>query len=421
MAAVLLAFSPKDDLDLYHAFSFVQLLDLEHRAVVESKLFSSIGQRLEEGKIIAKAATEEQVLIDTIKPLCSDEIIGSVNYLSRASYALKLNYIDRILDFLRVKACTVRFANWTLRRIEGVELNTEHNYKIIDLRRDLATGELSVRNRAKGRTPIRWKTIGSVIFMLGMVTFVFWILYFQPFSTVEDPQFTNNTSFKEFTQDERIRIDSLLQEMDNQYDPNLIEIDPMNPYDMGGASLTLRNAFINTTMERVYEDLVLDAELKDTYPQDSCLSKKNSLTFKRVSGVKNLSTKSGINEVIIKNESDYDIIVYVSENIANGGVYSLILHPDKTETFKMNIFNTIFIVAGNDYQKFKAPYGASTGALPSDKFTHHFCSTDGNYAETIDSSYKLIRPRNGVTKFMVMGSKSGYVHLVDIHKTLESY
>ncbi|MFT5777404.1 MAG: hypothetical protein ACI837_000336, partial [Crocinitomicaceae bacterium] len=41
LAAVLLAFSPKDDLDLYHAFSFVQLLDLEHRAVVESKLFSS--------------------------------------------------------------------------------------------------------------------------------------------------------------------------------------------------------------------------------------------------------------------------------------------------------------------------------------------------------------------------------------------
>ena len=87
----------------------------------------------------------------------------------------------------------------------------------------------------------------------------------------------------------------------------------------------------------------------------------------------------------------------------------------------MDIFNTAFIVVGNDYQEFQAPNGALPEDLPSDRFTHHFCATDANYRETITEVSILKRPRSGVSKFIVKGSKNGIVHLVDVHKTMDEY
>ncbi len=421
LSKILLNYHITNDADLRNAFSYVQLLDTDHRAVVESKLYSSIENRIKDAKRKLRGSDDEQVLIDNVKPLCSDEIIGCVNYLSRASYALKLAYIDQLLNFIRSKACTVRFANWVLKRIENVLVHDEHAYKIIDLRRDLNVGNLKVRNHAKGRTPIRWKSIITFLFVLGTGAFVFWILYFQPFSEPGPDDFVDNSSFTEFTLDERKRIDSLLQEMDHKFDLNPIEIDPMNPFNNMGADLTFRKEFENPTMERVYEDLVLDAEQKEIYPQNTCLSKNNLVKFKRVKGVKSLETHSGVCDAMIKNESDLDVLLYISENMQNGSVYSMIIKAGKTGEFQMDIFNTLFIVVGNDYQAFEAPKGALPENLPSSKFTYHFCSTDENYAETINEVSLLQNPRVSVTKFIVKGSRNGIVHLVDVHQALEEY
>lgn len=420
LAEALLGKSIKDDEERRDALSYVQLLDLDHRAVVESKLVDSISDRLKKAKTIIKESGDEQVLINTIKPLCCDEIIECVNYLSRASYALKLGYVDQVLAFIRVKSCTARFANWMLKRMERVEVHKEHAYKITDLRKELSSGDLKVRNHAKGRTPIRWKTIGMTFFVVTVSALVFWILYFQPFSDPEANDFADNTSFKEFSEAERIRIDSMLQEMDHQSGLREIDLDPMNSYGTG-APLVLRRAFENPTMERVYEDLCMDSDLKEIYPQDSCKTSANHLQFRRVDGVRDLKKKVGKYEARIKNESDYDIIVYISDNTSGGTVHSMCLAAGTSEGFKISMFNTVFIVAGNNYQTFIAPQGALEDDLPSDKFRHHFCSTDENYPETINVAYKFARPRRGVNKFMVKGSKSGFVHLIDIHQTLVEY
>jgi hypothetical protein len=401
------------------ALSYAQLLDVDHRALVESNLFDSINDRLKIAKNIIKESGDEQVLINTIKPLCSEEVVECANYLSRASYALKLGYVDKVLGFIRVKSCTTRFANWMLKRMESVELHKEHAHKITDLRKELSSGDLKVRNHAKGRTPIRWKTIGTTLFVTIMAALVFWILYFQPFSEPEENDFADNTSFKEFSEVERVRIDSMLQEMDHQTDLREIDIDPMT-YGTG-ASLTLRKAFENPRMERIYEDLCLDSDLKDMYPQDSCKTSANYLQFKRVGGVRDLKKKAGKYEAMIKNESDYDVILYVSDNSNGGAVHSMYISAGSSESFNISIFNTVFIVAGNDYQGFEAPYGVLAADVPSDNFEHHFCATDENYPETINTAYKFTRPRTGVNKFMVKGSRSGFVHLIDIHQVLVEY
>lgn len=403
------------------AFTYTKLLDVDHCAVVENELFKPIQKQLDELKLIKKASVKEQELVNAVKPVCSDEVIESVNELSRASYAKKLAFVDGILDMIRSKACTVRFANWILKQLERVELNREHEYKITDLREDLKRGELTVRNKAKGQTPLRIRAIFSTVIILAMIGFAGYVIYYKPFSTREDEIFTNNTSFKEFTKEERQKIDSLVKEISHDRMPEEIEIDPTNPIINGGISLKLRKAFSNEKMERIYSDLNLDADLKINYPKDSCVEQNNLDAFKRNDGVLDLISKTSGGKAMLKNESDYSIIVYVAEDKKGGNVYSAFVKSGETIDFKIARTNSIMIVAGNDYQKFMGSQHANQDELPSDKFKYHFCDTDQNYDETINSTYQLQTETSTLMKFMVLGTQSGYVHLIDLHGVLADY
>lgn len=403
------------------AFSYVQLLDEDHRAVVENELFKSIQRLLDGLKAVKKEALNEQSLINAVKPVCAADIIACVNYLSRASYAKKLSYVDGLLDMLRAKSCTTRFANWVLKQLENVQLNREHEHKIVDLKKELKQGELRVRNEATRRTPIRWGAIVSAGVVLALIGLTIYIFYAKPFNKVEEEVFANDTSFKDFTKEERIRIDSLLQEISHDRTPEAIEIDPNMPTYGGGTNLVLRKAFANEKMESIYEDLIKDADLKEVYPKDSCDRRKNAKAFVQNGGVKELKTKSGAQEAMLKNESSYGIVVYVSEDRTSGSVYSLYLGPQETTTFKLDQYNALCIVAGNDYQPYIGPKQAAPDELPSDQFLYHFCATDDNYKESINTSYQLKKVRTNRVKLLFTEDKSGYVYLLDIHNVLSNY
>lgn len=400
-------------------FSFVQLLDEDHRSVVEDQLFSGLRKRVVQGVRLGKTVEEEQELINIVQPLCADEVITCVNFLSRRSYAMKLEYVDTILETIRAKSCTTRFANWVLKRMEEVALNREHEYKITDLRKELREGELTVKNEAKGRAPIRWQSILSIVFILMIGGGAFYVFYYQPFSQVEDDPFTNSSSFAEFSREERIKIDSLLREVTRDPIPEEIEIDPVNPIINGGPTLTIRKPFQNPRLEEIYQDWYADAKLKENYPNDSCVT---SASFQMPDGTSVIDQKTGKVAAAIRNESDYEAVVYVAENKKSGKIHAFLLKPNETKTFEIDRKNVLFMVAGNDLRSFKAPAGvASTDELPTDKFRQHFCDTDINYLETINTSFKVSSSCPDKVKFMIMGAKNGYVHLIDLNQALEEY
>lgn len=417
----LLRTSINSDFERKVTFSFVQLLDEKHRAVVEDKLFQPYQIRLNELKSIAENTTSEQELVNAVKPICSDDIIASVNYLSRASYASKLGYVDKILDTIHSKACTVRFANWVLERMAHVNLNNEHIHKLTDLRKDLKRGDLAVRNHKKGRAPIPLRGIFTALIVALLVGSVVYLIMYKPFSKVEENEFSNNTSFREFTKEERIRMDSLLKEMDHPFD-EIDSLDPiMQPVQTGiDIDLVFRKEFKNERMESIYNDLMADADLKINYPDSTCSDSKNTV-FKSTNSVKSLDFMNGAHVAVLRNESDYDVILYVSEDKKQGKVYASLIKPNETIEFKINAYNTMLIVAGNSYQPFVAPDESDSEERPSEDFTHHFCDTDLNYEETINTTYQFMFPRQGKNKFMVMGATSGYIHLVDIHNVLDEY
>ena len=217
-----------------------------------------------------------------------------------------------------------------------------------------------------------------------------------------------------------MKIDSLLQEINHAPTPDDVEIDPI--YNGGGsAMLRLRKAFKNPEMEAIYDDLILDADIRENYPPDSCKASGDLANHDRLPGISDLTRKVSGVETMIKNESAYDIVVYVSENRTNGKVYSMYLGKGDTKTFKMEKLNTLLIVPGNHYQHFITPNGARQDELPSENFKHHFCDTDYNYRESVNSAYQLTKIKQGKTKFLVSGDQSRGIRLVDIHQVLEAY
>lgn len=406
----------EDESILVNVFSFVELLDNDHRAVVESQLFRVIENKIEHLKKSSKNYKTEQELIDNIKPLCSENIIDIVNYLSKASYALKLNYVDVILSFIRVKTCTVRFANWILKQMELVKLNREHEYKILDLRHELKSGELTVHNHGKGRTPIRWKNVMSVLFILIIGGGVTYLIVYKPFSDVGTPELSNETSFKQFSKEERIQIDSLLRQMDGNIRSEDLNLDQGTPILGQSTMLTLRSPFENKNMEAIYQDLIKDAEIQSQGYIDSCSTSKAYVARK---GDKDLSKNKGTVAAMIRNESEFDAIIYVAESSQNGNVFSMFLKKGTTKIFEFDKGNTITIIAGNSFQKYTAPK-TSGYDLPSKLYTHHFCETDPNYRESINTSYRLASDNLKKVKFLLTGKRSGYFNVLDLKNVLEA-
>ncbi|MEJ6617596.1 MAG: hypothetical protein QNL61_11890 [Crocinitomicaceae bacterium] len=405
--------SPKT---LVQVFSFVQLLDDNHRAVVEAQLFTPIAGHLNDLNSALKQIKTEQALIELLKPLCSDELIDCVNNLSRPSYALKLNYVDQLLNSLRSKSCTVRFANWVLKQLEKVELNREHEYKVLDLRRELQSGELKVQNQGKGKTPIRWKNVLMTTVFFSIVGFVVYVIVFKPFSDISEPELNNETSFKQFTNEERKQIDSLLRQIDGNLRSEDLNVDRAAPLIGNSSMLTLRVPFENKTMEEIYQDLVKDSEIQLQGLADSC---SVASPFVQRKGLIDLEKTKGTVAAMMRNDSEFDVIVFLADEKKNGKVASLFLKKGETKIFEFSKGNTLLVVAGNSFQKFKSP-SASGADLPSKLYSYHFCETDANFRESINTSYRLTKDNVKKVKFLLTGDQSGYFNLFDLKNVLET-
>jgi hypothetical protein len=416
LSQALLRFKDADKRTIAVAFSYVQILDADHSAVVEEQLFGSIQKELKSAKSRMKELFEEQELVDLIRPLCSDEIVLCVNRMSRSMYASKLNYVDDILGAIRSKACTARFANWILKRMELIELNQEHAYKINDLRKELREGSIRVRNTLEtGRAPTPWKTIVTTLLIALIGAFIFYVVKYQPFSDVESPKLTDNTAFTQFTIDERLKIDSLLREMGGDREDEDIWIDNSIPIMGGSATVSTMTEFENERMQGIYEDLLKDANLQERGYSDTCV---RAMQYERPNGVKDLKSKTGRVEAMIRNDSEYDVIVLVSENKSGGNVHSMFLRAGEIKVFDIDEENTLTLVAGNTFHDYSPP-NITADELPSASFKHHFCDIDMNYGKSINTSYVLKRLNGGKTKFMVTGDLGGSFALLDIYNVLE--
>jgi hypothetical protein len=211
-----------------------------------------------------------------------------------------------------------------------------------------------------------------------------------------------------------------LREIQEENSPEENMIDPNQPILGNGISIDIRVPFSNKRMESLYRDLMIDVDLFDQGLQDTCdiysTKEANKLLHK---GVRPLKDRKGAFQLMLKNESAYDVYMIVFEDQSNGQLYSTQIAQGTTAEITMNQYDRVVFVAGNDLSRFIAPKGANE--LPSKDFDHHFCHIDFNYAESIGNVYTLERPRSGNNKLLFAGDKNAFFTVIDLYSILEGF
>jgi hypothetical protein len=391
-------------------FSFVQLLDVEHRSVIENNLLESLMPEVKSVISNASSITDEQELIQVVKPMMDDRILTIVNSMSKASYGFKVDYVDDCLSVLKMQSCTPRFANWVLKRLEEIEMNKEHEHKVLDLRGELIAGNLAVKNHGKRKINFRFRNVAMFVFTITAVGLIGYLVFYKPFSRVEDVLFTNDTSFMQFSKEERLTIDSLLLAMKGQKAEDELRIDQGISLIGESDELTIRKSFENPILERTYKDLIMDAEYREDLYQDSC---NTDVLFKPIPGSSDLKSRNANIETMIKNESEYDAIIVVSENTSKGSTFSMIILEGETKKIEINRYDLLKIVPGNNLQNYN-PIIQDEG-LPSKHFIQHFCKIDFNYKEGVTTDYQMVNLFEGRNKLLLMGDIGGSFKVIDIN------
>ena len=68
--------------------------------------------------------------------------------------------------------------------------------------------------------------------------------------------------------------------------------------------------------------------------------------------------------------------------------------------------------------KYTVPKNASN--VPSQRFDHHFCEVDDNFKESLNTIYKLAKPKKGQNKLMLSGDSTNYFVVADLYGILET-
>jgi hypothetical protein len=414
----LLSLSFSNDKERAMAFSYLPLLDKDHRITVESQLFKSINADLERLAIVVKTANSEQTLVDTVKPICSSDNISAINQLSKASYANKLLFVDTALAVIRSQQCTPRLANWLIKQLEELTLNQEHEYKITSLKKDLRTGKIKVKSAKSYSFRISWKGVLSSVLIFGVIVLAF-LLIFNTDSEKELLDMPKHaSSFREFTQEERIEIDSLLKDLRSKRLTHNFHPDSISPYS-NDHYMAMRRSFPNPEMEELYLDYYKDGLIQEALPSQNCPDSVH-VQFESPLGTRDLSKKNGDQISYLKNESSYDLIIIVGEKSNSGALYAGYIPVNGELEFKLSEGDALFTVAGLGLINYISPAGVDQIQLPSYNFKQHFCLTDYNYLESIACNFEVVSTNKEI-KLLASGSYNDFYQIVDIKGALLKY
>lgn len=394
----------------------------DERMVIESLAYDQLKQLFVPANEVLDKKIGEDAFIEKIQPILTDEVLRTINTFSRSSYALKVKYVDSVLNFLKAESCTVRLANWILKRLETLQLNTEHQEKFAELRRELKQGELSVKNTNTRKGISFSPKIVGVITLVGIICgFVYWLIAYKPLSDPEKINIANNSSFQTFTEDERKELDSLLKEMQPNRAFNLDELEmDVGQYLNEQIELVLRAPFNNEIAEQYFEDLKRDLEIVEAMglpktckpidqPEDNLPDQMVRAEFKTVG-----------TESVFRNESSYDVLLIAFKDYVSAPVFATYLKSGQEATIYLEDKDKFFVVPGVHYAKYVKPK-----TLPKDKtppsinYSHHFCEWDRNVVHGMNTVYEVQANSLDKYKFLIDGNPNVQLEVLDLDNVVE--
>ena len=403
-------------LNLQRLFSYLPLMRMDERMVVEQELFKNIHQLSNDLFLQSEKAKNENELLPLTEQICSAEIIDIINHLSRASYHLKVGYIDKVLNLFEHPHCTPRLGYRIVKKLHALDLNPGHQTKLKNIEAELKSGQL-LQGKVKPKRRINYRQIVSLAVLVGLI-FLAYTVFTTKTEVPNNTDLNTASSFEKFTKEERIQLDSLLRSKRGSIDENQDDRDKYLWSQGNGTSLTLRSSLQNNRMEELYADWLIDVMLHENGAYDSCRTAKNNSTNFLFPGVKKASELIGKDDVYIQNNSEYSVYVFIFDDFNNGMVYSQLFKKGETIHLKLTVGNNLLFVAGKNIVKYIVP--KNTMDVPSQRFDHHFCEVDDNFKESLFTIYKLAKPKKGQNKLMLSGDSTNYFVVADLYGILET-
>ncbi len=393
--------------------SFLCLLNDDYRSKVEIKFVSFFRDLLASIADEVKILSSEEELLKKIKPICSSEIISILNQLSRSNYAIKIQYVDQLLNVINSNACSLRFANWIINQLFKIELNKEHHIKIEQLSSELSKGKIQVKNHFES-TKSSNQSKNKKFALIGIIIFAFIsisILYFKPFESKKNRILSEHSAYEQFTVAERKEIDSILKTIETNQNENIGE--DQDSFFGESASLYSEHKFKNEKMSKLYTDLILDAELVDKgqiVPFKSYSTQKQKAIF--YPNVKKLVNSNKEQKIRFTNESEFDILLFIIDNNSGGSLYSRIIFPNETIDFEVNLYDEFLFIPGSKFGPFVSPKVAKD-ELPSPYYRYHFNQVDFNYVNGIRQVYRMNMLNDKPLIINAIGTKGGIFEVED--------
>ena len=403
-------------LHLQRVFSFLPLMRIDERMVVEQELFKNIDSLTKELFVLSDKARNENELLPLTEQICSPEIIAVINHLSRSSYHLKVGYIDKVLNLFDHPHCTPRLGYRIVTKLHALDLNPEHQAKLKNIEAELKSGQL-LQGKIKAKRRVNYRQIVSLTLLVGLI-FLAYTIFNTKTEVPNNDDLNTASSFEKFTKEERMQLDSLLRSRRGSIDENQDDRDKYLWSQGNGTSLTLRSSLQNNRMKELYADWLIDAMLHENGAYDSCGTAKNNATNFIFPGVKKAGELIGKEDIYIQNNSEYSVYVFIFDDYKNGMVYSQLFKKGETIHLKLTTGNNLLFVAGKNMVKYTVPKNASN--VPSQRFDHHFCEVDDNFKESLNTIYKLAKPKKGQNKLMLSGDSTNYFVVADLYGILET-
>jgi len=384
-------------------FSFFELMDDVKRIHLEHNLYQNINSIITEKLSQTSKNIDELKLHQILLFLLSDDSITIHKSLSRASHYLKVSFIEQILQLFFHPKCTAKLAHWMILRLEKLEMNSEQNQSLQQVKSKIRNGEIQFLNNPPNNRPARGRK-----FLLACSAFAFGFLliyfYTQEF-VVEAQNFKEASSLTFFSIKERKEIDSILKSMTLTM-PDTANTDVFS----SGTSISIENPIKNELAKHIFNELEQDMNNHFIRAYDTCIPLlKNNLALEEISETRGLDKIPSNSVVEFKNDSEYTFIIIVWMESEKEKVFSGVISKKSSLEMTVSKDMHLILLPGNDY-----------GAIPKEYknyfkyLTNHFCSIDFNYEYALRQIYSIGNINSKKAKILMEGILGEVIIISDI-------
>jgi hypothetical protein len=384
-------------------FSYFELMDDEMRFYIEQSLYQSIKATISEKLAETTKNTNEGDFHQILLFLLSDDSIAIHNSLSRSSHALKISFVEQILQLFYHSKCSAKLAHWMILRLEKMNLNKEQNQSLDLIKLKIKNGEIEFSNIDMQKNPSKLRNVFLLVcfaFVLGLLFY----LYNQEY-VVNIQNFQEASSLSAFSIEERKEIDSLLKSIPTEQADSTVET-----YYSSGNTISIQTPIKNKLAEKIYKEFELDMTNHFMRLYDTCIPlSKDKIKKDKINQTQNLDRIKANSELEFKNNSEYTFILLAWVESENGEVFSGLI--SKKSTFKMTASTNmkLVLIPGNEY-----------GSIPSKNksdfsyLTHHFCSIDFNYEFALQQIHTIDVANTKLSKILLDGALGEVIVLTDV-------